>query len=121
MAQLDFIYQPVTLEAGSTETPEVNLKGNTLMGFVFPIGFEGATITLKARIKRDFSTGGYAGPYSVVDPTTGAAITIYTGGTAGTFVPITPSDLTALQFFTIVSTTVAAADREILVIARPAA
>jgi hypothetical protein len=121
MAQLDFIYQSAVLAAGSTETPEVNLKGNTLMGFIFPVGFEGATITLKARLKRDFSTGGHTGPYSVIDPTTGSAITIYTGGSGGTFVPITPSDLTALQYFTIVSASVATGNREIIVVARPAA
>lgn len=120
MAQLDFIYQPVVLMDGSNETPEVNLKGNTLMGFIFPSGFEGSTVTLKARLKRDFSTGGYTGPYVVTDPTTGNAITIYTGG-GGTLVPITPSDLTALQYFTIVSDSAATENREIIVIARPTA
>ena len=121
MAQLDFIYQPIKITAGSNESSLAKIKGNTLIGFIFPIGFEGATVTIKGRLGRDFSTGGTTGPYSVVDPTTGNAITVYTGGTGGTMVPITAADLSCLQYFTLVSDTAVAADREIIVIARPTA
>ena len=119
MAQLDFIYPRATLESGSNETDLINIKGCALMGFVFPVGFNSSTISLKAKIKPDFASGGYLGPYLVVDPTTGNDVVIYTGGTEGNFVPVTPGDLTALQYFSIVSSSAANADYEIIVVARP--
>lgn len=120
MAHNDFIYQPALITDGSNESEIISIKGCTLMGFIFPIGFEGTTITLKAWLKRDLYAG-FGGPWSVCDPTTGAAVTVYTGGSGGTFIPVTPADLTALQYFSIVSASVATDDREILVVARPAA
>lgn len=117
MTQLDHILVDVTLRAGSNETPEINLKGNTLLGFVFPDGFDGATVTIKARLKRDMSSGGYINGGIVKDPTTGNALTIYTG--SGGTIPINPSDLSILQHFTLVSATAASVDRIITVVARP--
>lgn len=106
------VYHRVILEGGSTVTPKINIYGNTLVGFKFPVGFDGATITLRAAIEAD--SPNFA---NVIDPVTGSEITIYAG--ADKFVVAHPSDLSSIQYFRIVSATIAAADREIIVITRP--
>lgn len=111
-SQVEFLYPTIVMRAGSSETDVINIFKNTLMGFIFPIGFEGATVTLRGRIKPS------AEEYDVKDPVTGSAVSIKAGASA--WVAINASELASLQYFTIVSPTIVAADREITIICRPA-
>lgn len=113
MAQLEFLYQPVTLGSGDTETSEISIAGCTLVGFRFPASFEGTSLTLKGCGK------GGEEPFVVKDPTTGNAVIIVVSGQST--VPLPATDLSVLQHFKIVSNVAPAADRIITVIARPVA
>lgn len=111
--QIEHSYKPAVIANGSNVSHAINTFGNTIAGFVFPVGFEGATVTLSAATS---PSGIY---YPVKDPTTGSAITIYAGASA--FVPIHLSDLAGIQYFKINSASMATADRTIVVVTRPAA
>jgi hypothetical protein len=111
--QTEHAYMPVTLAAGATATPVINIFGNTLAGFIFPVGFEPTSITLQARTKPT------ATAYPVKDPVTGVLVTILS--TAPAFVPISLPELASIQYFEIVTTVAPAANREIIIITRPAA
>lgn len=112
--QQKHIFNRVTLPAGSTITPVINLYGSTLLGFKFPVGFDGATITLLAGIADD---GSAFAP--VADSVAGTVISITAG--ADKYILTGTLNLTGLQYIKIVSATIAAANREIIVISRPVA
>lgn len=111
MSQTIYTYQPIVLGSGDTETSQIDISGCTLVGFRFPASFEGTSITLKDCGK------GNEEPFTVKDPTTGNAIAVVVSGQSAT--PVNASDLAMLQYFKIVSNVAPAADRTIIVVARP--
>jgi len=110
MATNTYAYHPVVIASGGTTSPSVSVGFETIIGFVFPASFEGATVTFTAAT----SAGGTY--YTVKKPSDGTSVTVYAGASA--FVPINPADLAGLQHFKIVSASSVAADRTIYVVTR---
>lgn len=100
----------VVIANGGTTSAAINVAGNQVVGFIFPASFEGATISFTAA---PTATGTYD---AVKNANDGSALTVYSA--ASTFVPVNPADLSALQYFKIVSASSVGADRTIKVIAR---
>jgi len=107
----NYMEAPLLIRAGSTISSSHSLGGETIIGFRFPIGFEGSQITMKASVVTNNEF------FSVNDPTTGAALTVK-AGSGGAIVPISSFDLACVQNIQIISDTAVAVDRTVYVIAR---
>lgn len=106
-------YTPVTIASGQTTSDPIDLAGTDLCGIEFPAAMTGTT--LKVQMASSFN-----GTYKTVqkDEVGGGDYTITV--TAGKYVPLINLAITAgLRFIKLVSGSTEAADRTIVIAARP--
>lgn len=110
--QIPHEYFKVTIPSGETISNYASLHGYTILGFDFPVSYEGATTTF---LSATTPTGEYK---SVRDYSQSAtAVTVYSA--ANTHVPVPPTLLASCQNIKVVSATATAEDRIVTIIARP--
>lgn len=106
----EYNYHPINFIKGSDTSGEVNVGHNNIVGFDFPTGFDGTSVTFSAARTLN---GEYK---SAISPTSGAAITVAAG--SNVFVPVLPADFTAFQQFKMVSNNPVTEDRTAYAITR---
>jgi hypothetical protein len=112
------IVHTATIPISAFLSNAINIGGETIVGFKFPVGFEGASITLHASV--DFN-GAAPESYTVVRDYTNASgnpVAIYTGTAAGGYVPVPPTLLASVQNFKILTPTITTAARDIKILTR---
>lgn len=106
-------YHEVVIANGGTTSTAVDIGSETVVGFIFPASFEGATVTFTAA---KTASGTY---YPVIDNITGSSVTYYAG--ASKFTRVQPGEIACLQYFKVVSASSVGADRTIIIVTRPTA
>lgn len=110
--QIPHEYFKVTIPAGETISNYASLHGHTIVGFDFPVSYEGATTTF-------LSATTPAGEYKAVRDYSQSATAVAVYSAANTHVPVPATLLSSCQNIKLVSASVTAEDRIVTIIARP--
>jgi hypothetical protein len=106
-------HHPAVIADGATTSAAVDVSQQTIVGFRFPSGFSGTSITVQ-------ESPSPAGTYqTVIDPTTGADVTI--AAAASKTVTIAPQALACVQYIRIVSNATEVGGDTVTIITRPVA